>query len=65
VGLPTSGEKFAELIEYLRKSQEACATLAHLCRDESKLQAQGWIAVSEMLKLTITNVTKLAMRKFQ
>lgn len=63
MGLPTSGEKFAELIEYLRKAQEASAFLGHLEADNNKLQSQGWLAVSEMLKLTVINVTKLAMRK--
>lgn len=63
MSIPTSGEEFAKLIEYLRKGQESAAMLAHLERDNNKLQAQGWLAVSEMLKLTATNVTKLAMRK--
>lgn len=63
MALPTQGEKFAELIEYLRKGQEAAAFLSHLEADNNKLQSQGWMAVSEMLKLTVINVTKLAMRK--
>lgn len=65
MGLPTKGEKFAELIEYLRKAQEASAMLGHLHADESKLMSQGYLAISEMLKLTVHNVTKLATRGMQ
>jgi hypothetical protein len=65
MGLPTSGEKYAELIEYISKAQEAAAFLAHLTRDNDKTQAQGWLAVSEMFKLTKHNVTKLATRGMQ
>ena len=61
--IPTPGEKFASLIEHLRKGQEDAAFLAHLEADNNKLQSQGWMAVSEMLKLTAKNITKLAMRK--
>lgn len=60
MSLPTTSEKFAELIEHLRKAQEAAAMLAHLTRDEDKLHAQGWIAVSELFKRTQLQVTKLA-----
>jgi len=63
--LPTQGEVFSQLLEHIRKAQEASATLAHLTRDEDKLRAQGWLAVSEMFKLTQRNVTKLAMGKWQ
>ena len=61
--IPTVGEEYAKLMEYIRKAQEASAMLAHLERDNNKLQAQGWLAVSEMFKLTARNVTKLAMGK--
>lgn len=63
MAIPTSGEKFAELIEHIAKAQEAAAFLAHLEADNNKVQSQGWLAVSEMFKLTRHNVTKLAMRK--
>lgn len=55
--LPSEAETFSQLIEHLSKAQEAAAKLAFL-RD-----AQAWLAVSEMLKLTKINVTKLATRK--
>lgn len=65
MSIPTKGEEFAKLIEYLRKAQEACSMLGHLNRDDHALIAQGWIAVGEMLKKTIHNVTKLATRGLQ
>lgn len=64
--VPTQGEEFARLIEFIRKAQESSATLSHLASaNDDKLLAQGWMAVSEMFKLTSRNVTKLAMRKWQ
>lgn len=65
MSIPTTGEQFAILIEHLRKAQEAAAMIAHLTRDDDKLRAQGWMAVSEMLKLTVHNCTKLATRRMQ
>ena len=62
MALPTTGEKFAELIEHLRKAQEASAMLAHLHADEDPLLSYGWLKVSEMLKLTVHNVTELATK---
>jgi hypothetical protein len=62
MSIPTKGEEFAKLIEHLRKAQEACSMLAHLHADDSRLMAQGWIAVSEMLKKTQHSVTKLATK---
>lgn len=60
--VPTTGETFAILIEHLRKAQESAAMMAHLVRDDDRLKAQGWLAVSEMLKKTAHTVTKLATR---
>jgi hypothetical protein len=65
MSIPTKGEEFAKLIEHLRYAQENAAMLAHLHRDDSALTARGWLAVSEMLKLTQHNVTKLAMKGLQ
>jgi len=65
MSIPTKGEEFAKLIEHLVKAQECAAMIAHLTRDEDKLHAQGWIAVSEMLKLTKIKVTDLARRRMQ
>lgn len=64
MSLPTEAEIFAQLMEHIRKAQENCATLAHLTRDNDALKAQGWLACSEMFKKVGSQVTKLAMRKF-
>ena len=61
----TSGEAFAQLIEYLRKAEEAAAMLAHLKADEDKLVSKGWLGVAEMLKRTCHQVTQLATRGLQ
>lgn len=65
MSIPTKGEEFAKLTEYIRKAQESSAMLAHLTADESKLTSQGWLAVSEMFKLTLHNVTALATKGLQ
>lgn len=64
----TRGETFAKLIEYLRRAQEECATMAHLYRDDQgsgRAMAMGWMTVSEGLKLMQAQVTKLAQRGLQ
>jgi hypothetical protein len=64
MSLPSRGEKFAELLEHLRKAAEASATLGHLTNDTdgpSKLQARGWLAVCQMLEEMVKRVTKLAI----
>lgn len=70
MSIPTQGEEFAKLIEYLRKAQETAYTLAHLAKSMSsdrKDQAlgDGWIAVGELLKRQIYQVTMLARGKMQ
>lgn len=66
MGLPTNGETFAKLLEHLRLAQEDAAMLAHLNNaNNNALIAKGWLAVSEMLKVTQHNVTKLAKRGLQ
>lgn len=64
--VPTQGETFSKLIHHLREAQDASAMLAHLAQaNNSRLTGQGWLAVEEMLKLTVRNVTKLATRGMQ
>ena len=66
MSVPTQGESFSKLIEYIRMAQEESATLAHLANanDDRKL-ATGWLAVSEWFKRIQEQVTQLAMRKMQ
>lgn len=66
--VPTRGEAYAKLIEYLRQAQDQAATLAHLYRDDSRTgrpMALGWLTVAEGLKMMQHNVTQLAKRGLQ
>jgi hypothetical protein len=70
MSVPTQGEQFAKLIEHLRAAQDTSAMLAHLTRSMSgsrkdKAVADGWIAVSELLKRMIYQVTALGQGKLQ
>ncbi len=66
MGVPTQGEEFARLIEYIRKAQEAAAMLSHLAHaNDDKKIAMGWFAVSENFKRTIKLVTELAQGRLQ
>ena len=68
MSIPTKGEEFAKLIEYLRKAQECCAMIAHLHAEADqvdRLLAKGWLGVEEMLKMIVHHITKLATRKLQ
>jgi NADH:ubiquinone oxidoreductase subunit E len=68
-GQPTRGEAYAKLMHHLREAQDQAAVLSHLHNTEDsqmdKLMAQGWLAVSEMLKLTISKIIEMAAKKFQ
>ena len=66
MGVPTEGEEFSKLIEYLRKAQESAAMLAHLnnANDKSRV-ARGWLAVSEWMKQVQKQVTLIAQGKLQ
>lgn len=66
MSLPSRGEEFARLIEYLRLAQESASRLAHLHGDTSpkdRLIAKGWLVISEGLKLMQSKVTDLATGK--
>ena len=66
MSVPTDGEEFSKLTEYLRKAQEAAAMLAHLAQaNDKRKRAIGWLAVSEQLKLTVKACTELAMKNLQ
>lgn len=65
VSIPTRGETFAKMIEYLRKAQEEAAMLAHLNRDDHRVLAIGWLGVEQQLKLTVIACTQLATKGLQ
>ena len=61
--LPTAGEEHAKLMEFLRKAQEAAATLSHLAHANSdRNKAMAWMAVSENFKKMQSIVTDIAIR---
>lgn len=63
-GLPSHGETYAKLHESLIKAQESAYMLAHLTRAQGGSKdnslADGWIAIGEMMKRLIYQVTELA-----
>lgn len=62
--VPTSGETYSKLMEYLRKAQEECSTLAHLENaNDKRRRAIAWLAVSENMRRMQHIVTNLAMGK--
>lgn len=68
--VPTRGETYARLLEYLRKAQEEAAMMGHLVTHESnskedKVLGNAWITVSELLKKTQYQVTQMATRGLQ
>lgn len=70
MSVPTHGEQFAKLLEHLRQAQDDSAMLAHLTRAQSnkgkdRAVADGWIAVEELLKRMVYQVTQLAQGKLQ
>lgn len=66
MNIPTQGETFAELIEYLRKAQESSAVLSHLAQaNDDKFIGLGWLSVCEGLKRMQHLVTQLALGKLQ
>lgn len=64
--VPTQGEEFSKLINYLSECQDCAAKLMHLAQanDDKKL-GMGWFAISELFKQLKIRVTDLAMRKAQ
>jgi phosphoribosyl 1,2-cyclic phosphodiesterase len=62
--LPTEGDTYSQLMEHLRKAQEAAAILAHLHKaNDHHRTALSWLAVSEQFKKMQYTLTQLAMGK--
>lgn len=68
-GVPTRGDAFTKLIYHLNEAADQAALLSHLHSTEDsemdKLTAKGWLGIHELLLRTRTQITKLAMNKFQ
>lgn len=64
--VPTKGEAYSKLMEYIRKAQEESAMLAHLANaNDDRKMAYGWLAVSELFKKMQHQVTELATKGLQ
>lgn len=51
MSVPTSGETFAKMTEYVRKAQECAAMLSHLDNaNNDRVRAMQWLAMSENFK---------------
>lgn len=68
-GVPTRGETYAQLNEYLARCEELAAMMAHLHNTEGndmdKLLAKGWLGMSGIFKKIRFQVTELAKGKLQ
>ena len=68
-GVPTRGDAFTKLIYHLNEAADQAALMSHLHSTEDsemdKLTAKGWLGIHELLLRTRTQITKLAMNKFQ
>lgn len=68
MSVPTRGEEYTKLMEWLHRAQESASMLAHLYRDDpstGRAMATGWLTISEGLKLMQKNVTDMAQRGLQ
>ena len=68
--VPTQGEAFSKLIYHLDELSNQAATLAHLARAQAntgkdRALADGWIAVTEMMKRIRFQITAMAQGKLQ
>ncbi len=60
-GIPSEALVFAKLLENLREAQECSYMLGHLRKaNDDNVTGQGFIAVGEIFKRMIANVTALA-----
>lgn len=62
--VPTRGETYAKLLEYIHMAEEQAAMMAHLhnteANDKDRLLAKGWLVVSEAFRVMAVKVTHLA-----
>ena len=69
MSVPTHGETYSQLMEHLRKAQEASAMLAHLTRAQGGARdnalANGWLSISELFKKLQHQVTEMATGRLQ
>jgi hypothetical protein len=64
MSVPTTGETYSQLMEHLRKAEEAAAMLAHLHNaNDHRRAAIQWLTVSEGFKKMQVQITQLAIGK--
>jgi len=64
--IPTRGETYSKLMEYLRHAQEEAATMAHLSNaNDERENAKAWLMVSENFKKMQHTLTILATKGLQ
>ena len=62
-GQVSESDTFMRMIEHLRKAQEDAYTIGHLKKaNGDELIGQGFLAIGEMLKMMVVNVTRLATK---
>jgi len=63
MSVPTTGETYSQLMEHLRKAQEAAAMLAHLHKaNDHHETSRRWLLVSENFQKMQYTLTQLATR---
>lgn len=60
MSIPTTGECYSRLMEYIRKAQEESAMMAHLVRDDDHELAKMWLKVSDNFRKLQFSMTELA-----
>lgn len=68
-GTATRGEAFSKLIHHIEEAADQASVLSHLHNTEisemDALMSKGWLGVHELLLRMKTQITKMAMNKFQ
>jgi hypothetical protein len=64
MSIPTTGETYSKLMEYLRKAQEESAMMSHLVNAQGDRElSTSWLKVSENFRKMQHLLTQLAMGK--
>lgn len=65
-GSPSTDDTFVILIEHVRLAEEAAYALGHLYKAQGDdMKGQGFLAVGEMFKYTVVNITNLATKSMR
>lgn len=66
MSVPTQGETYAKIIEYLIKLQEESAMMAHLASaNDERTLSNAWLKVSENFRKMQHSLTQLATKGLQ